>query len=39
MNITIVTSAHTDEEAYELLMAFGMPLKERKNNNQETDES
>ena len=39
MNITIVTSAQTDEEAYELLMAFGMPLKERKINNQETEES
>lgn len=26
MNITIVTTANTDEEAYELLTAFGMPF-------------
>ena len=26
MNITIVTSANTDEESYELLKAFGMPF-------------
>jgi large subunit ribosomal protein L5 len=26
MNITIVTTAKTDEEAYELLVAFGMPF-------------
>tara|TARA_B100000029_G_C17383965_1_gene890856 strand:- start:15 stop:602 length:588 start_codon:yes stop_codon:yes gene_type:complete len=32
MNVTIVTSAHSDEEAYELLMAFGMPLKKKKVN-------
>jgi len=27
MNITIVTTAKTDEEAFELLRAFGMPFK------------
>lgn len=27
MNITIVTTAKTDEEAYELLTAFGMPFR------------
>ncbi len=29
MNITIVTTAKTDEEAYELLTAFGMPFIRR----------
>jgi len=29
MNITFVTSASTDEEAYELLQAFGMPFRKR----------
>lgn len=29
MNITIVTTARTDEEAYELLQAFGMPFRKR----------
>jgi len=28
-NITIVTSAKTDEEAYELLKEFGMPFRKR----------
>ena len=27
MDVTIVTTAQTDEEAYELLMAFGMPFQ------------
>jgi large subunit ribosomal protein L5 len=27
MDITIVTSAQSDEEAYELLAAFGMPFR------------
>jgi len=27
MDITIVTTAETDEEAYELLSAFGMPFR------------
>jgi large subunit ribosomal protein L5 len=31
MNITIVTSANTDEESYELLKAFGMPFSNRNN--------
>ncbi|MDN5205146.1 50S ribosomal protein L5 [Fulvivirgaceae bacterium BMA10] len=30
MNITLVTSAKTDEESYELLKAFGMPFANRK---------
>tara|TARA_Y100001936_G_scaffold133982_1_gene130972 strand:+ start:1579 stop:2160 length:582 start_codon:yes stop_codon:yes gene_type:complete len=30
MNINIVTSAETDHEAYKLLMAFGLPLRENK---------
>lgn len=29
MDITIVTSAQSDEEAYELLAAFGMPFRKR----------
>jgi large subunit ribosomal protein L5 len=29
MDITFVTSATTDEEAYELLKAFGMPFRKR----------
>lgn len=29
MDITIVTSAKTDEEAFELLSAFGMPFRKR----------
>ena len=29
LNVTIVTTAKTDEEAYELLQGFGMPFKRR----------
>jgi large subunit ribosomal protein L5 len=29
MDITVVTTAATDEEAYELLKAFGMPFRKR----------
>ncbi len=29
MDITIVTSAQSDEEGYELLVAFGMPFRKR----------
>lgn len=32
LNITFVTSARTDEEAYELLSLFGMPFKKQKEN-------
>ena len=32
MNITIVTSAGSDEEGYELLRAFGMPFKNKNAN-------
>ena len=38
MNITIVTTAQSDEEAYELLLAFGMPLKEKKRTTEEMEE-
>ena len=34
MEITIVTSAQTDEEAYALLREFGLPFKNAKKNNQ-----
>ena len=30
MNITIVTTGQTDEEAYELLKSLGMPIKQKK---------
>jgi len=33
MDITFVTSANTDEEAYELLKLFGMPFKKRNTTN------
>ena len=29
MNITITTSAKTDDEAYELLKLFGLPLRDK----------
>ncbi len=29
LNVSIVTSAHTDEEAYELLKALGMPFRKK----------
>jgi len=32
MNITMVTSAKTDEEGYALLREFGLPFKNNKNN-------
>lgn len=32
MDITFVTSANTDKEAYELLLAFGMPFKKKEIN-------
>ena len=31
MNITIVTTGQTDEEAYELLVAMGLPIRQKKN--------
>ena len=31
INISIVTSSATDEEAYELLIALGLPIRQRKN--------
>jgi large subunit ribosomal protein L5 len=32
MDITFVTTANTDEEAYELLKEMGMPFRNNKNN-------
>ena len=29
MDVTLVTSAHSDEEAYHLLLSFGMPFVKR----------
>ena len=37
MNITIVTSTYSDDEAYELLLLFGMPIKKRKVKKKEND--
>ncbi len=34
LNVTIVTTAQTDEESYELLKAFGMPFRKRQTSNQ-----
>lgn len=34
LNVTIVTTAQTDEESYELLKAFGMPFRKRKSADQ-----
>ena len=31
MNITIVTTGKTDEEAYELLVAMGLPIRKKRN--------
>ena len=31
MNITIVTTGQTDEEAYELLVAMGFPIRQKRN--------
>ena len=31
MNITIVTTGQTDEEAYELLVAMGLPIRQQRN--------
>jgi large subunit ribosomal protein L5 len=33
MNITLVTSAETDEEGYALLREFGLPFKTEKKTN------
>ena len=37
MNINIVTTAQSNHEAYKLLMAFGLPLKENKKLENNTD--
>ena len=38
MNITIVTTGKTDEEAYELLVAIGLPIRKKKRKNEEVAE-
>ena len=38
MNITIVTTGKTDEEAYELLVAMGLPINKRKKKVEEGSE-
>ena len=30
MNISIITTGKTDEEAYELLVAIGLPIRQKK---------
>ena len=39
MNISIVTTAQTDEEAYELLVAMGFPIIQRKKRIEEGSEA
>ena len=39
MNISIVTTGNTDEEAYELLVAMGLPIKQRKKRIEEGSEA
>ena len=39
MNITIVTTAQTDEEAYELLIAMGLPIRQKSNKVEEAAEA
>ena len=39
MNITIVTTGQTDEEAYELLVAMGLPIRKKRNKVEEQAEA
>ena len=39
MNITIVTTGQTDEEAYELLVAMGLPIRQKRNKVEEEAEA
>tara|TARA_Y100000590_G_scaffold470709_1_gene668122 strand:+ start:4756 stop:5352 length:597 start_codon:yes stop_codon:yes gene_type:complete len=39
MNITIVTTGQTDEEAYELLVALGLPIRQKKKKIEEEPEA
>ena len=39
MNITIVTTGQTDEEAYELLAAMGLPIRQKRNKVEEEAEA
>ena len=39
MNITIVTTGKTDEEAYELLRAMGLPIRQKRNKVEEEAEA
>ena len=39
LNITIVTSAKSDEEAYELLISMGLPIRQKSNKKEEEAEA
>ena len=39
MNITIVTTGQTDEEAYKLLVAMGLPIRQKRNKEEEEAEA
>ena len=39
MNITIVTTGQTDEEAYKLLLAMGLPIRQKRNKVEEEAEA
>ena len=39
MNITIVTTGQTDEEAYKLLVAMGLPIRQKRNKVEEKAEA
>ena len=39
MNITIVTTGQTDEEAYKLLVAMGLPIRQKRNTVEEEAEA
>ena len=39
MNITIVTTGQTDEEAYKLLVAMGLPIRQKRNKVEEEAEA
>ena len=39
MNITIVTTGQTDEEAYELLVEMGLPIRQKRNKEEEVAEA
>ena len=39
MNITIVTTGQTDEEAYKLLVSMGLPIRQKRNKEEEEAEA